>query len=313
MKKLLALMLLSGCATLPIAAPHSFLPLPEPVTPLQVCWIETGAVSVPGGYGAGGATTTETWEVTSAAILIRHPKGDLVLDTGISPSAEEESKELGLWSRFVFSQTAGRNQQRRNLSEGLAALGVTRPLALLLSHSHSDHAGGVSTLPGVPVWLAAEEKALVESELEHSGGVVMPAQARAMRDRMVSLPFEAKPFANFDRSYDVFGDGSVVVVPTFGHTPGSVATFINGAGGPRFVHVGDLINLEESITRHVGKSWLMREFTDQDNAATQVQVARLVQLHEQDPSLVILPAHDRAAFVRLFGDDAALPPCVERK
>ena len=129
MNKILVPLLLSGCASLPVAEVHAFVPLPEPTTKVQVCWIDTGGVSVGGGYGAGGATLADTWEVTSAAILIRHPKGDLVLDTGISPSAEEESHELGGWSRFIFSQTAGQNVQRRKLSLALAALGVTKPRA----------------------------------------------------------------------------------------------------------------------------------------------------------------------------------------
>jgi N-acyl homoserine lactone hydrolase len=301
------LLLLSACATLPTAPEHAFSPLPEVQTALEVCWIDTGGLSVPGGYGAGGTTTAQTWEATSPALLIRHPRGDLVLDTGISPKASEERAELTGWRHFVFGQTAGRNVPRRNLSEALAALGAAKPLALLLSHAHADHAGGVSLIPDVPVWLAEEEIEWMES----GKSAVIPAQARAMKGRTVPLPFVAEPFANYDAHYDVFGDGSVVVVPTFGHTPGSVATFINVSPTKRLVHVGDLINLSESIDRKVGKSWLMRRLTDEDDAATQAAVAKLVQLREASPDLVILPAHDRPAYVRLFGeDDGALPPCI---
>jgi glyoxylase-like metal-dependent hydrolase (beta-lactamase superfamily II) len=166
-------------------------------------------------------------------------------------------------------------------------------------------------LPDVPVWLAAEEKQLIETELEHPIGVALPAHARALKGRMVPIPFAAEPYANYEARFDVFGDGTVVVVPTFGHTPGSVATFVNVSPAQRFVHVGDLINLRESIERNVGKSWLMRRFTDEDSARTQAEVAKLVQLHARDPELIILPAHDRRAFVELFGtDDGEVPPCI---
>lgn len=313
MQKLIwpSLLLFTACSSLPQAEPHDFVPPPPPAASLQVCWVDTGGVSVPGRYGAGGSTVASTWEVTSAALVIRHPKGDLVLDTGISPHAQEEHRELGAWGRFIFSRTAGRNTPRRNLKEALAALGVTQPRALLLSHVHADHAGGVASLPDVPVWLAAEEKQFVEAELEDPHGPVLPAQARAMKDRMVPLPFKAEPYANYDAHYDVFGDGTVVVVPTFGHTPGSVATFVNVSTSLRFVHVGDLINMRESIERNVGKSRLMRWLTDEDSSRTQAEVAKLVQLHAQDPELVILPAHDRPAFVQLFGaDEGSAPPCI---
>ena len=314
MKKLIGLSLLfTACASLPQAEPHAFVTPPPPGAPIQVCWIDTGGVSVSGSYGAGGSTVADTWEVTSAALVIRHPQGDLVLDTGISPHAQEEKKELSAWKRFVFGRTAGRNEPRRNLKDALTALGVTQPKALLLSHVHADHAGGVASMPDVPVWVAAEEKQLVESELEHPRGVAVPAQARAMKGRMVPIPFEARPYANYDQRFDVFGDGSVVVVPTFGHTPGSVATFVNVSPTLRFVHVGDLINLRESIERNVGKSWLMRRLTDEDSARTEAEVAKLVQLHAQDPELLILPAHDRPSFVQLFGaDDGKVPPCIGR-
>lgn len=314
MKKLIGLSLLfTACASLPQAEPHAFMSPPPPGAPIQVCWIDTGGVSVSGSYGAGGSTVADTWEVTSAALLIRHPQGDLVLDTGISPHAQEEKKELSAWKRFIFGRTAGRNEPRRNLKDALTALGVTQPKALLLSHVHADHAGGVASLPDVPVWVSAEEKQLVDSELEHPRGVAVPAQARAMKGRMVPIPFEAQPYANYDQRFDVFGDGSVVVVPTFGHTPGSVATFVNVSPTLRFVHVGDLINLRESVERNVGKSWLMRRLTDEDGARTEAEVAKLVQLHARDPELLILPAHDRPSFVQLFGaDNGEVPPCIGR-
>lgn len=300
-------LLLASCTSLPVASPHAFVPLPAVQTSLEVCWIDTGGISVAGGYGAGGMTTARTWEATAAALLIRHPKADLVLDTGISAKAFEERSELSGWRDFAFGQTAGRNLPRRNLREGLAALGASRPMALLLSHAHADHAGGISSLPDVPVWLAAEEVEWMES----GKSAVIPAHARAMKGRTVPLPFVAEPFANYDAHFDVFGDGSVVVVPTFGHTPGSVATFISISPTKRLLHVGDLINLTESIDRKVGKSWFMRRLTDEDDVATQAEVAKLVQLREMSPELVILPAHDRPAYVRLFGDDSnALPPCT---
>ena len=92
MKKLIGLSLLfTACAALPPAGPHAFAPPPPPGTPIQVCWVDTGGLTAPGGYGAGGSTVAATWEVTSAALVIRHPEGDLVLDTGISPTRRRSS------------------------------------------------------------------------------------------------------------------------------------------------------------------------------------------------------------------------------
>jgi N-acyl homoserine lactone hydrolase len=303
---------LLGCG-LPRIPAHSYV-APAPVsTPIEVCWLETGGTHAAGGFGAAGWARAETWEATTSALLVRHPKGDFLIDSGLSPDGLTEAKELRWWPRFVFSQTAGRNEQRGHLPDLLAKLGVSKLDGIILSHVHPDHAGGVGLLPGVPIWLPAEEQLFVESGLEGSTGAVLPAQARAMKGRISVIPFAKRHYANYEQSWDVFEDGSVVVVPTFGHTPGSVATFLN-LGGRRLVHVGDLINLQESVDRAVTKSALMRGFTDEDAAATDKQVARLVELHQQDPSLWILPAHDRVAYEGLFGpmpiDAGGVPRCV---
>lgn len=235
-----------------------------------------------------------------------------MLDTDISPHAQEEQRELGAWKRFTFSQTAGRNVPRRNLRDALTALGVTRPKALLLSLSYmpTTRAGWHCCRTCRYSWPPRRSSSSKRSWSTRAGWHSR-RQARALKGRMVPIPFVAEPYANYEARFDVFGDGSVVVVPTFGHTPGSVATFVNVSPALRFVHVGDLINLRESIERNVGKSWLMRQLTDEDLARTQAEVAKLVQLHARDPELLILPAHDRRAFVEHFGTgDGGVPPCI---
>lgn len=315
MRHFLVVMLLAGCASAP-STQVAFSAAPISNTPLQVCWIDTGGTTVSPGYGTAGTPTAKQWSVTSPAILLRHPKGDLLIDTGISPNAAEEVKDLGGWRRFVFSQTAGRNVQRRSLVDSLKALGVTEVKAVILSHAHPDHAGGVALLPReVPVWVDSREQTFITEELASKRGVVVPAQASALEDRATAIAFTDAPYETWASHFDVFGDGSVVIVPTPGHTPGSIATFVNLDAERRFVHVGDLINMQESLERSVGKSWLMRTLTDEDEAGTTREVQRLVGLHAADPGLTILPAHDRPAYVALFGEDdgGTLPPCIASK
>lgn len=293
MNKLMVLMLLAGCSSIPTST-HAFVPIPKPTSEVSVCWVDTGGLTTPGGYGSAGSPKAEKWEVTSAALLVRHPSGDVLIDSGISPSASDDAKELSGWRKFVFDNTAGRNVARESLVDALKAVGVTKLKAVILSHAHPDHAGGLTVLPDVPVWLSAEEKSFIES----GNLVVLPAHAKSVAERMEALTFENTPYANYDSHADVFGDGSLVVVPAFGHTPGSVVTFVN-TPTLRLVHVGDLINLSESLDRKVQKSWLMRSLTDEDEAANDAQVAKLIQLREFEPEVLVLPAHDKPVWERL--------------
>ncbi len=296
------LVLLAACAT---SAPVTVVPPPKVDTPLTLCWIDTGGVVVPGHYGAGGEVKAERWKVTAPALLVRHPKGDLLIDSGLSPTAAADVAALGPWRRFVFSQTAGRNEARRSLPDALTAL-QAKPMAIVLSHAHADHLGGASTLPEVPIWLAAEER----DALLAGAPFVIPAHANAVRARLEPLRFEHGPLLHAARSADLFGDGSVVVLPSFGHTPGSVSVLINSRE-LQWLYVGDLFNLSESVTSGRGKSWIMKALTDEDAERTRAEVEAVSHLSRRLPQLVVLPAHDGSRFEQLFGgDEGPLPPCV---
>ena len=304
---LLAVTTLGSCS-LPFVAARPYTPPPPPAAGIEACWLETGGLEASGAFGTASHSQTDRWHVTTAALLVKHPRGNVLIDTGMSPNPATESAELPAWGRFVFSQTAGRNQPRGNLNALLQQAGADTVSAIILSHVHPDHAGGLTLLPGAPVYVAAEEAAFAKTPTN----AVLPAHARALQTRARAIDFSPTPYAHFEQSWDVYGDGTIVVVPMFGHTPGSVATFVN-LGGRRLLHVGDIISLQESLDREVPKSFLMSSLTDEDRAATDRQVADLVRLQRQDPALWVLPAHDRDAWAAFFGrlpESEHAPRCV---
>jgi glyoxylase-like metal-dependent hydrolase (beta-lactamase superfamily II) len=160
-------------------------------------------------------------------------------------------------------------------------------------------------LKQVPVLLPSEELELIKSWRTHTA--VVPAHARAVEGRMTAMRFEPRPYETFDESFDVFGDGVLVVTKLPGHTPGSIATFVNVSPGKRLVHVGDTVNITESIERRLPKSTLLQLFTDVDSEQAAAAVARLSQLRELAPGLHFLPAHDREAWEKFFN---GAPGCV---
>ena len=115
-----------------------------------------------------------------------------------------------------------------------------------------------------------------------------------------ALRFDGGPYEIFDRHADLFGDGSVVVVPMPGHTPGSVAVFVNLPDGTRLLHVGDAVNDRSQIERLRGRASIMRR-TDMDEPQANDNVARLHELQRRIPELRIIPAHERRAWAETFG------------
>ena len=303
------LVLLRRNHPLPPAPEHAFVkPSFQSLPATSVCWIEFDQLVVPGQLATAGITKMKNWEITASGVLIRHPKGTILVDTGSSAHFQQEIDDYPFWSHLYFEILSGGKSAAHTSSEVLRASGVD-PSALsyvLPSHIHNDHVGGLVGLPNVPVLLAPEEVQFMERNRGTKTFQVVPAYARTIETRVHTLRFALKPYENFDESADLFGDGSVVVVKLPGHTPGSVGTFVNISPSLRIFHVGDAINASEAVDRRLAKSFLLMP-TDNDSHQANLTVSKLSQLHELDPDLIILPAHDRPAWKRAFGPG---PRCV---
>jgi glyoxylase-like metal-dependent hydrolase (beta-lactamase superfamily II) len=96
----------------------------------------------------------------------------------------------------------------------------------------------------------------------------------------------------FTTGHDLFGDGSLVLLPTPGHTPGSMSLIVRRPGRPPLLMVGDLTYdadlLAAGAVPGVGNKRQLRK------AAAAVNELRL-----RTPGLAVLPAHDPEAAKRL--------------
>jgi len=140
--------------------------------------------------------------------VIDHPEGAVLFDTGVHPDTVRDPRgRLGwLADFFTVELAAGEDVAGR-----LAALGIepARIRWLVLSHLHFDHAGGVAAVPNArivvqrPEWAAGRDPQL--------------QQRNAYDPRDYDLGHDVLAV---DGEHDLFGDGRVVCLPTYGHTPG---------------------------------------------------------------------------------------------
>ncbi|MBC7988831.1 MAG: hypothetical protein H7Y19_04515 [Luteimonas sp.] len=100
-------------------------------------------------------------------------------------------------------------------------------------------------------------------------------------------------YLGFPSSFDVYGDGSMVIALAGGHTTGSVVVFVTVPSGQRYAFIGDLTWQLEGVHRRIERPWLLRVLADSD--AEQVRRG-LLRASSLSHLMQIIPAHDRDAY-----------------
>lgn len=142
------------------------------------------------------------------AYLIEHPRGLAVFDTGMPLAAcDDMETHIGIASDlFTIHLEAG-----EQISHRLAGAGfdIARVGYLINSHLHFDHAGGNSLVPNARLVIQRKEWEAASVPELCQANHFNPIHFDLGHDRL-----------EVDGEHDLFGDGSVVCVPTHGHTPG---------------------------------------------------------------------------------------------
>src|SRR5215467_4602512 len=141
--------------------------------------------------------------------LIEHPKGRALFDTGLHPDCQSDpagrlGERLAALFRIGF-------QPGEEVSARLEAIDRDPGKIDLIinSHFHFDHVGGNTLIPNATM--------LVQHREWEAGMDPEMAARRGFNPRDFDLGHKLRLV---DDEHDVFGDGSVVCLPTYGHTPG---------------------------------------------------------------------------------------------
>ena len=156
-------------------------------------------------------------ELSDNCYLIHHAQGWFLWDTGLPDAIAANPDGVKGANGFQLKRS-------KTLAAQLQELGV-KPSdlkAIAISHTHPDHIGNVELFPQVMLFV---QKAEYE----------WPGEGGAPRFN------PNHPVTKLDGDYDVFGDGSVMIISTPGHTPGHVA-FTFGRGKDDAVFVGDMVH-----------------------------------------------------------------------
>ncbi len=270
-----------------------------PIRSLAV--ISTGSVRIRPEHGRRSWRPLPLWLLTSRrwtrplpinCYVIEHADGLVLFDAGQDrASVTDPGYYPGGLAGLVFARLARFEiGPQETLPDLLAARGYdpARVSHVVVSHLHQDHFGGVTGLPNARLLVSATEwDALSRPGAEVNG--YLKDHIDAAGDRWQRLAFGPAPagVAPFETAVDLFGDGSLLVLATPGHTAGSVSLLVRRPGELPILLVGDLT----FDAPHFGE-----RLPGIGNLRALRSSSRLVEgLRERLPGLAICAAHDPAA------------------
>ena len=156
---------------------------------------------------------------------------------------------------------------------GLGAGDVTH---VANSHFHFDHCGGNEFFPRATFLVQRPEL-----EAARRPGFV-PGYSPSPIDFDHPLDYRT-----IDGEHDVFGDGTVILLPTYGHTPGHQSLLVRAGKGGRIVCASDACYTRENMGRDVLPNILWNASVMRDSLAT------LRKLRDQDGATMFY-GHDPA-------------------
>ena len=229
-----ALALASACGSESPASTEATLESPpetQQEAALGVDVLDCGTIEVSDldAFSSAGDYAGETDTFTDSCFLVRHPDGNLLWDLGL-PGVLAIA---GPQTQQIFTVSL-----EQTITEQLADRGMSPDDVdyVSISHSHFDHIGQADQVAG-STWLVSQK----ELDAMFGEGAEIAQEQQALFS--LFAPMEQKVFED---ELDVFGDGSVVIFETPGHTPGHTSLQLMMPETGPVLLTGDLYHRAES-------------------------------------------------------------------
>jgi glyoxylase-like metal-dependent hydrolase (beta-lactamase superfamily II) len=267
--------------------------------------IQTGFTKVPYGQFFGGldgwsglkgkfkfATDKSHYILVPVnCFLIEHPsEGPILIDTGINLAQAKNHKTYytGITGIITDEDEYLMNPEEEITSQ-LESIGYkcSDVNKIILTHLHEDHVGGLKYFPHSKIFISSDEWLLKDKKILGLIPQVYP-KSLSMITSVETIKYSSGPFYNFPRSQDIFNDGSIIMLPTPGHSIGHSSIFIQ-FGDYQVLLCGDSLY----TLRHLAVDQVMSIIIDAKLTANYIDSIRLTQeLKKNLPNLVIIPGHD---------------------
>jgi glyoxylase-like metal-dependent hydrolase (beta-lactamase superfamily II) len=222
--------------------------------------------------------------------VIDHPEGIIVVDTG-ETSKSSDPNYYPHWHPYYRYSLRMNVRPEDEIGPQLKKMGITQEdiKALVLTHFHTDHAGGLHQFPRTEILVSGVDYRLASGLGGRMRGFLPNRWPEWFSTMLIAL--EPESFGPFEESYKVTQAGDVLIVPTPGHTSGHISVVVNTDDVTYFL-AGDTSYSESLLIKRTP-----------DGVSPRASVAidtmdRILGLADSRP-LVYLPTHDPESVDRL--------------
>jgi glyoxylase-like metal-dependent hydrolase (beta-lactamase superfamily II) len=214
-----------------------------------------------------GENVGRSIEFSSTCWLIKHGSEWMLWDTGVPEATLNDPRGWSTLPKLIVYHLD------RSLTDQLAEIGL-KPGdigSVAISHTHGDHIGNVGLFPSSTILMQRAEYNWIHSANGPNDNV---NQLMALARTLLGTP---RNLQLVDGDTDVFGDGSVILVSTPGHTPGHQSLLVHLKHSGFVVLSGDVAHLEENFEKNIVPSLN----TDKaDSIASMEKVRQLITIYK---------------------------------
>src|SRR5215813_12421236 len=214
--------------------------------------------------------------------IIDHPKGLVVFDTGNNVAISDGNCK-SYWQAGLCDFLKPSQKRSDVIDEQLKKIGYSadKVKVVITSHTHLDHVGNIAMFPNVIHVMQKKEL--------YQGWWPEKFQGRATPGAFVLADLAATREFNFlelNGDYDLFGDGSVLILTTPGHTLGHQSLKIKTAGNGTLILSQDAIWMQENLDGYpAGLKYSVKDYASSLNRLKfmrDLEGAQLFYAHDQD-------------------------------
>jgi N-acyl homoserine lactone hydrolase len=212
--------------------------------------------------------------------IIDHPKGLVVFDTGNNVAITQDCKAYWQPGMCDFLKPSQKRDDTIDMQLKKLGYSVDQVKVVITSHTHLDHAGNMKMFP--KAIHAIQKKELYQGWFPEkfqgrTGGAFVLGDLEGTRD------FN---FLELDGDYDLFGDGSIMILATPGHTIGHQSAKVKLASGRTIIISQDAVWMQENLDGYpAGLNFSVQAYTNSVNRLKfmrDLEGIDLFMAHDQD-------------------------------